>query len=256
MAKIVDNLFKVFTFLIYAVLYAPIILMIVFSFNDSRFLGGWRGFTTKWYQVLFSDIGIWFTMWNSVWIALTVTIITIVFAIPTSYVMSKYIFKGKSTIGGYLYVPMIIPEIAESLTIYLFFLWIDFPLGPLGIIVGQIVWFPIVYMVLRARMAGLNLSQVEEAARMLGANEFQTFFRVTLPLIMPGAIAGGLMQFTWSFDDFVKASFTRGIGFETLPIKIWNMAAKGGVTPEINALATFALILSIALAVVYTKVSR
>lgn len=260
MRKLGDTLLKIFTFLVYVVLYLPIIVMIVFSFNDARLLAGiWTGFTTKWYAELFGDQEIWIAFSNSVQIAVIATVVQVLVAIPVALVMARRFFRGKPVLSSYLYVPLIVPELAESLTIFLFYTWIIRLFGInlrgfWGIILGQIVWFPLVYVVLRARFAGLN-PQLEEAARMLGANEFQTFLRVTFPLIMPGVIAGGLMAFTWSFDDFYKVSFSTAPGLETLPLKIWSFAAKGGVTPEVNALATISLVISVSLAVVYMRFS-
>jgi len=253
--KVGDLALKVYTAFIFMFLFAPIIVMIVFSFNNSRFLGAWKGFTLKWYYELFRDRELWRCLYNSIWVASLATGIGVVFAIPTAYVMSRYYFKGKTTIDSILYIPIVIPEIAEGLTLLLLYVWARIPRGGLTVMLGHAVWFPVIYIVIRARITGIP-KVYEEAARVLGANEIQTFFRVILPLIAPGIISGGLLMFTWSFDDFIKAYFTTGPGFMTLPLKVWSMAARGGVTPELNALTTMWLIISSSLAIVYLKIQK
>jgi len=248
MRKIGGQLFMIYSFLIFAFLFIPIVAMVVFSFNDSKLTAEWHGFTTKWYSELFGRSGIWTAFYNSVFVALVVTILSALLGTATGMGMSRYNFRGKSAFDGYLYVPIIIPEITEALSVLLLYMWVGIPLGLLTVVLGHLTFtIPFAAIVIRSRLAGYDRSY-EEAAQSLGAGELQTFFRVTLPLIAPGVIAGSLLAFTLSYDDFVKTAFTRGPGVEMLPTTIYNLARRGGVTPELNALATVALSVSLVFA--------
>jgi spermidine/putrescine transport system permease protein len=232
--------------------------MVIFSFNNSTLLGAWQGFTLDWYTTLFQSREIWQALYNSVAVAAIVAVFSVVFGTLTALSMTRYSFKGKTTVDSLLYIPMIIPEIAEALTLLLFYLLIGWGLG-LGfmtVLIGHIAYdISFAFVVIRARMTGFDRS-LEEAAQTLGANEIQTFFRITLPILMPGIIAGGLLAFTLSYDDFYKSAFTTGPGFETLPLRIWSMASRGGVSPELNALTTVAFGISISLALLYQWLSK
>jgi len=256
--KFGDIFLKVFTFAIFALIYGPIVVMVLFSFNSSRFLGAWTGFTINWYVKLFEKPEVWGALYNSVVVAALTAVISVVFGILTAYAMVRYSFRGKGVIDSLLYIPIIIPEIAEALTLLLFYLLLGwgFGLGFTTVLLGHIAYdISYCYVVLRARLIGFDRS-LEEAAKTLGANEIQTFFRITLPLLMPGILAASLLAFTLSYDDFYKTAFTTGPGFETLPLRIWAMARKGGVTPELNALTTIALGISMSLALLYQKFSK
>lgn len=256
--KVGDLALRVFTVLVFALIYGPILVMVVFSFNNSTLLGAWQGFTLDWYTTLFQSGEIWQALYNSVAVAAIVAIVSVVFGTLTALAMARYSFRGKTTVDSLLYIPMIIPEISEALTLFLFYLWIGWGLG-LGfttVLIGHIAYdISFAFVVIRARMAGFDRS-LEEAAQTLGANEIQTFFRITLPILMPGIIAGGLLAFTLSYDDFYKSAFTTGPGFVTLPLRIWSMASRGGVSPELNALTTVAFGISISLALLYQWLSR
>ncbi len=253
MRRLCDRLFILYAIVIFAFLFIPIIAMVLFSFNDSRLTAQWQGFTTKWYHELFGKSGIWTAFYNSVLVAVVVTILSALLGTATAMAMSRYDFRGKSAFEGYLYVPIIIPEITEALSILLLYMWVGIPLSILTVVVGHLTFtIPFAAIVIRSRLAGYDRSY-EEAAQSLGADELQTFFRVTLPLIAPGVIAGSLLAFTLSYDDFVKTAFTRGPGVEMLPTTIYNLARKGGVTPELNALATIALSVSLVFAFMWQR---
>jgi len=256
--KLGDLTLKVFTVLVFALIYGPIIVMIIFSFNDYPWFGIWRGFTLNWYSVLFQSGEIWQALYNSLSVATIVAIVSMVFGTLTALAMTRHSFRGKTTVDSLLYIPIIIPEIAEAITLLLFYIWIGWGLrlGFFTVLIGHIAYdISFAFVVIRARMAGFDRS-LEEAAQTLGANEIQTFFRVTLPILMPGIIAGGLLAFTLSYDDFYKSAFTTGPTFETLPLRIWSMAQRGGVRPELNALVTVAFGMSISLALLYQWFSR
>ncbi|MEM3819814.1 MAG: ABC transporter permease subunit, partial [Nitrososphaerota archaeon] len=153
-------------------------------------------------------------------------------------------------------IPVIIPEIAEALSLLIMYIFLNIPLGPVTVIIGHIAFdVSFVTIVMRARMAGYDKS-IEEAARTLGANEFQTFFRITLPTLYPAILAAGLLAFTLSFDDLIKTLFTTGPGFKTLPLIVWSSAARGGVSPELNSLSSFALSISFLFAVFRLRAER
>ena len=249
-----DKVLKAYSLMVFAFLYVPIFAMVIFSFNDSRLTAVWRGFTLRWYvSLLGSDV--WGAFYNTIFVAALVTVVSIALGTATALAMSRYGFRGKSAFDGYLYIPIIIPEITEALSLLLLYVWAGVPLGLTTIVLGHLTFaIPFAALVIRSRMAGFDRS-VEEAAQSLGANELQTFFRVTLPIISTGVVAGALLAFTQSYDDFIKTAFTRGPGVDMLPTTIYNLARRGGVSPELNALATLALSISIVMAILWQRFS-
>ena len=253
MKKLGDKVLKGYSALVLAFLYVPILAMIVFSFNDSRLTAVWRGVTMRWYTALLSDSSIWGAFYNTMLVAVLVTVLSAILGTLTALAMSRYKFKGKSAFDAYLYIPIIIPEITEALSLLLLYIWAGVPLGLPTIILGHLTFaIPFAALVIRSRMAGFDRS-VEEAAQSMGANEVQTFFRITLPIISTGVIAGALLAFTQSYDDFIKTAFTRGPGVDMLPTTIYNLARRGGASPELNALATVALSVSIVMAILWQR---
>ncbi len=234
--------------LMYLFMYAPIVILILFSFNASRYASSWEGFSLRWYQVLFNDRAIGLALRNSLLVAFLATVISTVIGTMAALALERYDFWGKLSFDALLYLPIIIPEIAMAVMLLLFFILTHVQLG-LGTVILAHVAFCVSYVavVVRARVAGLDRT-LEEAAQDLYANEWQTFRRVTLPLIMPGIIGGALLAFTLSLDDFVITFFTTGPGTTTLPIQVYGMI-KTGVTPEINALSALMLMASVALVV-------
>lgn len=255
MKKLGDKVLKGYSAIVLAFLYVPILAMIVFSFNDSRLTAVWRGVTIRWYTALLSDSSIWGAFYNTMLVAVLVTILSAILGTLTALAMSRYKFRGKSAFDAYLYIPIIIPEITEALSLLLLYIWAGVPLGLPTIILGHLTFaIPFAALVIRSRMAGFDRS-VEEAAQSMGANEVQTFFRITLPIISTGVIAGALLAFTQSYDDFIKTAFTRGPGVDMLPTTIYNLARRGGASPELNALATVALSVSIVMAILWQKLT-
>ncbi|HDI73754.1 MAG TPA: ABC transporter permease [Candidatus Korarchaeota archaeon] len=250
-----DKLMAFYSALVYAFLYLPIVVVIIFSFNESKTLGRFTGFSLKWYGVLIEDKAIWVAFYNSLNVAVLTTAVSIFLGTLAAYGMVRLDIGGKGTIDSLLYIPIIIPEIAEALSLLLFYKFTGYNLGWLTVLLGHIAFdISFVYVVVRARLAGFDRS-LEEASLTLGANEVQTFLKVTLPLSMPGIIAAGLIAFTLSFDDFIKTAFTTGPGFQTLPLIIWSQSARGGVGPELNALTTVIMATSMALAYAYAKLT-
>jgi len=231
----------------YIFLYAPIILLFVFSFNDSRFASAtWKGFTFHWYQELFTNEAIGTALKNSLVISLTSTFLSVIFGTMVALAMERYEFWGKLAFDSLLYLPIIIPDIAMAVMLLLFFVLVKVPLGRYTVIISHIAFnISFVAIVVRARLAQFD-SALEEAAQDLYANHWETFRRVTLPLLMPGILGGALLAFTLSLDDFVITFFTSGPGATTLPLRIYSMV-KLGVTPEINALSSIMLLASFVL---------
>ncbi len=246
----------------YLFLYLPIIILVVFSFNDSRSTSLWNGFTISWYGEMIEDDQVILALWNSLFVAIVSTIIATVLGTLAAMAMERYSFTGKLLMDALLYLPIVIPDIAMAIMLLLFFNisgigfepWrINiFGLGlavPYSVIIGHVAFnIAFVAVVVRARLANMDKS-LEEAANDLYANNWQTFRRVTLPMMMPGILGGALLAFTLSLDDFVITFFTSGAGFNTLPVRVFGMIKKG-VTPKINAVSTLMLAFSLSLVII------
>jgi spermidine/putrescine transport system permease protein len=230
----------------YVFLYAPIVILVIFSFNSSRFVSDWEGFSFRWYGELFRDEAMMAALKNSLIVAVASTLISTVFGTMVALVMERHQFLGKTAFDALLYLPIIIPDIAMAVMLLLFFVWTQIGLSIVTIIISHVAFnISFVAVVVRARLVGFDRS-LEEAAQDLGANELQTFWHVTLPLLMPGILGGALLAFTLSLDDFVITFFTAGVGSTTLPLRIYSMV-KLGITPEINAISTLLLMASMLL---------
>jgi spermidine/putrescine transport system permease protein len=245
LGSITDRALFLFSVLIYAFLYAPILVLIFFSFNSSKSTQNWTGFSTKWYGTLLRDQTILDAFSNSMKVGVTATVIATVIGTLTALALTRHRFRGKLVADSTIYAATVMPEIVVGVSLLVFFVATFLPLGiELGIvtiIIAHVAFTAsFVTIVVRARLAGMDES-LEEAAQDLGANPVTTFLRVTLPLILPGVMAGALLAFTLSFDDFVITFFVSGVGSSTLPLKIYSMV-KFGVTPVINALSTVILV--------------
>jgi spermidine/putrescine transport system permease protein len=239
----------------YIFLYTPIIILVVFSFNSSRFVTSWEGFSFRWYGELFRDEAMVTALENSLIVAVVSTLISTVIGTMVALVMERHSFPGKLAFDALLYLPVIIPDIAMAVMLLLFFVLIQFRLSLITIMISHIAFMiSFVAIVVRARLVGFDRS-LEEAAQDLGANELQTFRYVTLPILMPGILAGALLAFTLSLDDFVITFFTAGVGSTTLPLRIYSMV-KLGITPEINAVSTLLLAASMVLVLISLLLQR
>ncbi len=244
-----------FAIAVFAFLYVPIIVLIVFSFNSARSGATWQGFTLNWYERMFGNARIIEAAGVSLLLALISTLGAVIIGTVTALAMERYQFKAKTFWDGLLYMPVIIPEIVAGISLLLFFALVRIERSLITLIIAHIAFtMPFVYLTVRARMADFDRS-VEEAAKDLGANEWTTFRRVTLPLLMPGVISGALLAFTLSLDDFVISSFVWGKGWQPLPVYIAGQIRRG-VTPEINAISTLMLVLSIGLVVLSQLIQR
>ncbi|MCS7087483.1 MAG: ABC transporter permease [Thermoflexales bacterium] len=232
--------------LTFAFLYVPILVLIAFSFNSARTGAAWQGFTLQWYARLFNNPRILDAALNSLIVAVVATIGAVVLGTLMAMAMERYRFRFQAFWDSLLYMPVIIPEIVMGISLLLFFASIRLERGLLTLIIAHIAFcMPFVYLTMRARLADFDRS-LEEAAQDLGADEWTTFRRITLPLLMPGIISSALLAFTLSLDDFVISFFVTGVGSQTLPVYIWGQIRRG-ITPEINAVSTLMLILSFVL---------
>jgi spermidine/putrescine transport system permease protein len=223
--------------LIYAYIYFPILILIIFSFNTQKLNVRWEGFTLHWYEVLFRDGEVLLATRNTLLIAFVSTLVATIIGTMAALALQRYRFRGFTLAESTLYIPVIIPEVVMGISLLAFFALIKMTLGLTTIALSHIAFnIPFVTLVVRARLHGFDKS-IEEAAMDLGANELVTFWRVTLPTIMPGVLAGAMLAFTLSLDDYVITYFTAGPGSTTLPLRIFSMV-RFAVTPEINALST------------------
>jgi spermidine/putrescine transport system permease protein len=237
--------------LAYAFLYAPLAIVVTYSFNDSRLNAEWVGFTLYWYQKLLHNEKMLHAAWNSLLIGATASAISTVLGTMAGYAM--YRFKMR-LLPLLILAPIAIPEILMGVSLLIFFVLLNISLGLISLILAHIAFcIGFVAIVVRSRLAGMDES-LTEAARDLGATPWQAFRLVTLPLIMPGVVAGALMAFTLSIDDFVITFFTAGVGSTTLPLQIYTMV-KIAVTPEVNAISTVLMGLTLALILIASKLA-
>ncbi|MGF1561791.1 MAG: ABC transporter permease [Geminicoccaceae bacterium] len=236
-------------------LYVPIVVLVIFSFNDSKRNIVWRGFTFDYYLKALENASLIEAFVNSIVIALISTIISVVLGGLTALCLWRFRFKLKPLAEGAIALPIVIPEICMGVALLAFFNrvgWpqdMPYPLNLSQIIIGHVVFsFPFVAVVVRARLAGFDRA-LEEASKDLGASEWQTFFRITLPYMRPGLIAGGLLAMTLSLDDFVITFFTSGPDTLTFPVKVYSMV-RFGATPEVNAASTVLIVMTLLLVLI------
>jgi spermidine/putrescine transport system permease protein len=243
--------------LIFGFLYLPVLILVIFSFNNTRSVAVFTGFSTEWYVALANNDELLDSARNSLLVGLITTVAATIIGTTTALAMERYRFRFKTAFDANLYLPIVIPEIVMGISLLLFFNQALFPLlqsvfglrlttGLHTITLAHIAFdIPFVYVIVRARLADFDRT-LEEAAQDLGADEWRTFQRVTLPLLMPGIIGGALLAFTLSLDDYLITVFTKGVQEQTMPLYIYSLVRRG-VTPEINALSTALLAGSIGL---------
>jgi len=219
----------------FAFLYLPILLLIVFSFNSSRLVTVWGGFSTQWYVALFRNEALMEAAWVTLRIALLSASLSTVLGTLAALALTRYgRFTGRTLFTGMVYAPMVMPEVITGLSLLLFFVAIGLDRGFWTITLAHTtLTMCFVTVVVQARLMNFDRS-LEEVAMDLGAPPLRTFFSVTLPLIAPSIVAGFLLAFTLSMDDLVVASFNAGPGATTLPIKIYSQV-RLGLSPEVNA---------------------
>jgi spermidine/putrescine transport system permease protein len=239
-------------------LYAPLLLLMVFSFNDSKANIVWRGFTFKYYGKLWENDALIGAMGNSLTIAFFATIFSLILGAMAAVMLWRFKFPFKGAVDGTMTMPIIVPEICLGVAMLIFFArvgWptdLAWPFNLSAITVAHVTFcFPFVAMVVRARLAGFNKEE-EEAAKDLGASEFQAFRDVLLPHMKPSLIAGALLAFTLSLDDFVITFFTSGPNTVTFPVQVYSMV-RFSVTPEVNAASTILIVLTVILTAIALK---
>ena len=237
-------------------LYIPIVVLIIFSFNNSRRGGNviWKGFTTKYYDKAFNNEDLMLAFGNTLTIAVISTVVSIILGTLTAILFWRFRFPLKPLFEGLVTLPIVIPEICMGVSLAMFFSaigWLGntsdvWPLNLINIIIAHITFsFPFAAMVIRTRLQSFN-REMEEAARDLGAGEFQVFKDILLPHLKPGIVAGALLAFTLSLDDFIVTFFVSGPNTVTFPVKIYSMV-RFSVTPEINAASTVLILLTLLL---------
>jgi len=225
----------------YLFLYAPILVLVAFSFNRGRLTAAWEGFTLGWYLKLLDDVQVLTSLRNSLVVAFAATVICTVLGTAAALALHRHRFRRQAAVEAMVTLPIVVPEIVLASSLVLLFAAAGLGLGFTTVILAH-VSFAVSYavVVVRARLAGFDKS-LEEAAADLGAGPWRTFFQVTLPGIAPGVLAAALLVFALSIDDYVITSFVAGVGATTLPVQIYSMV-RSGITPEINAVSTLILV--------------
>ena len=247
-----NPLLTAFAILIYAFLFAPIVVLIIFSFNVSRRNFVWLGFTTDWYPKLFANGDLLDALWITVHVAAIAVIVSTVLGSFLGLALARNRFRGAGSAEVLILLPMVTPEIIMGISLLIFFTQLFDQNGSLGQIAIAHITFCISYVAItvRARAASLD-PRLEEAARDLGASAVGAFRHVTLPLLAPAIAAGAMLAFALSFDDLVVTSFNTGVGSTTLPVQIYS-GIRFGVTPQINAISSIIVaVVSIALLIAW-----
>ena len=240
----------VWTGLVFLFLYLPLLSVMLFSFNDSRRTIVWQGFTFRWYEKLAGNGELLQAFGNSLFIAIVCTVLSLILGSLSAFALWRFKFGLKSAFDSAMTVPMVVPEICMGVAMMVFFTrivpWpvgLSWPFNLGAIIISHTTFaFPFVAMVVRARLNSFNM-EFEEAARVLGAGPFDVIKDITIPHVRPALIAGGLLAFTLSLDDFVITFFTAGPDTLTFPVKVYSML-RFSVTPEVNAASTLLIVIT------------
>ena len=252
----VDRILTVNGWVVFVFLYAPILLVMIFSFSDNPNVGIWGGFTLRWYDRMFGNSQLMNSLRNSLIVAAVSTVISTVLGTAAALALDRYKrWVGKGAFDGLLYLPVIIPDVTMAVMLLLWFTQLGMTLSLTTIILSHIAFnISFVAIVVRARLANMD-DAIEEAAADLYADRWQVFRRITLPLIWPGVAGGGLLALTLSLDDVVITSFVQGPGSTTLPVFVFGLIRKS-VTPQINAVSTVMLVASMTLVFVSLAFQR
>lgn len=245
----------VVTILVLVFFYLPIVVLVINSFNASRFGGSWEGFSFKWYVQLFQKRDIWYAFRNTLIIAFGATAISAVLGTTAAFALHRFTGRIQRAHYTLIYTPLVVPEILMGMSLLLFFVALGIKLGLFTIFLAHVTFcISYVAMVVLARLQDFDFSVIE-AAQDLGAGWWTTATRVLLPLLAPGIAAGALLAFTLSVDDFVISFFVAGPGSTTLPIRIYSMI-KHGSPPLINALSSILLVATFAAVVISQHLAK
>ena len=243
MRRVLPRSLVAVTALGYAFLHLPVLILVVFSFNASRFSATWTGFTWDWYREILDRPDILSALELSLVIALVSTAIATALGTCVALALARGRFRGRLAVESLLYLPIVTPEIVVGISLLLLFVTMKLALGVPTIVIAHVAFnVAFVAVVVTARLHGLD-PNLREAALNLGADEIMTFWKVTLPLLRPGILAAALLAFTLSFDDFVITFFVAGVGATTLPLLVFSMV-KVGVSPAVNAISTLFVLVS------------
>ena len=254
-----DQLYKrlnlsVFT-LVMVFLYIPIVILVVFSFNDSKIVAGWKGFTFKYYLQLFKNDQIKLAFQHTVMIALLSTFVSTVLGVLAALGLENKRFSGKRLVNALVFFPLIMPDILMGVSLALLFNFLRVQTGMATVFISHVTFcLSYTVIVIRSRLEGFDYSLVE-AAMDLGAKPWLTFWKVKFPLMIPGIVAAALLAFTLSIDDFIITFFTSGRGFDTLPIYVEGAIRRGTIT-TINALSTLMICFTLFLVLVTKRVRK
>ena len=240
---------------VYVFMYAPLLVLIVYSLTPTEYGVSWGGFTLKWYQAVFDNRNIQDALKVSLMVAIPTVLISTAIGTVTALTLYRSRFMGRALYQGILYIPLIMPDLVIGISLLLFFTFIKLKLGILTILLAHVSFsIPLTTLVIIARMQRMDRT-LEDAAMDLGADEWTTLWKVTLPLLKPGILAAALLTFPWSFNDFVITFFVSGIGSSTLPIRVYSMI-RLGVSPMVNALGTLIVLVPLIMVVVGTRLEK
>ena len=250
MSRLLRNIFM---FVVYAYLYIPIIILVTNSFNEDRYGLSWKGFSWNWYERLFNNDTLIQAAFHSVTIAFfAATLATIVGGL-TAIALYRYRFRGKQAVSGMLFIVMMSPDIVMAVSLLALFMVVGISLGFWSLLLAHVTFcLPYVTVTIFSRLNGFDARMLEAAK---GASEVTILRKIILPLALPAVVSGWLLSFTISLDDVVVSSFVSGVSYEILPLRIFSLV-KTGVTPEVNALATIMIVLSLGLVILSQLVTR
>ena len=238
------NLRIVYTVLVYAFLYMPLAVMVAYSFNASRFSMAWKGLTLEWYVKLFANAGLMQAAWHSLLIAILAATCSSILGTLTAMALHRWRFPSRKVIHTSLFVMMMSPDIVIGISLLVLFMAVSLPLGFWTLLMAHVtLCVPFVAITVYGRLLGFD-PHVVEAARDLGAGEYEVFRHVVLPLVFPAVLAGWFLSFTLSIDDVIISFFTTGPTFEVLPLRIYSMV-RLGLKPEVNALCAIMILITV-----------
>jgi spermidine/putrescine transport system permease protein len=240
---------------VYLFLYAPLLVLMLFSFTPSEYSVRWEGLTLRWYQAVWQNQHIQEALLVSLLVSIPAVLMATAIGTLTALALYRARFPGKALLQGLLFIPLIMPSLVIGIALLLFFVAITMPLGILTIVLAHVAFsIPLTTLVILARMQRLDRT-LEEAAMDLGADPWTTLWKITLPLLRPGIIAAALLAFPWSFNDFVITFFVAGPGSSTLPLRIYSMI-RLGVSPMVNALGTLIVVVPLLVALLGALVAQ
>ncbi len=236
-------------------MYFPLVMVVIFSFNESRLSANFTGFSLKWYETLANDRDLKEALFNSILLGVLSCGISAIIGTLGAVGMARVKYKTKGMMEYLSTIPIMIPEIILGMVFLVFFSMLNLPFGMTTLVIAHTTFcIPYIFMMVKARLVGIDKS-LEEAARDLGAGPIRTFFDITMPLIAPAVLSGSLLAFAMSFDDVVISIFVNGPRLNTLPGKVYAQL-KTGVTPEINALCTIILVVITAVLLLFSFLSK